>query len=348
MQRHVDSEEMQSMKIESDAIYYALIIVFVGATLFLVSPYLFKAPNPTNVITTPDQLVPVHLVVLSSSKCKVLCETSTVESNIANNVAYLNVTRLDVETPQGRRFAINHNLTLVPAYVFSSTLSQRPEFSNSIINFSQYVRKVNDSYVLGTLETQSGYMFNNVPSLSSDWKLFVTSYNPASLRFQNASLNVLRKFNESINFSLHFVVSNVNGSLSSIVGPVELIEDSIQLCALQSGSKNALNAINCRSEAILGCYNSSQEVSFCAQFWKPCMQGWGLNDSTITSCVQSQNQTLLANEAQVAIDNRIIGVPTTIIGNQYKLFGGRSESDLLSAICGVYPSLAGCTISVRQ
>ncbi len=336
------------MKIQSDAIYYALIIVFVGATLFLVSPYLFKAPNSANIITTPDKLVPVDLVVLTSSKCKVLCETSAVESNIANNVAYLNVTRLDVETQEGKRFATNHNLTLVPAYVFSSTLSQRPEFSNSIINFSQYVRKVNEGYVLSTLETQSGYLYNNAPSLSSDWKLFVTSYNPASLRFENASLNVLRKFNESINFSLHFVVGDVNGTLSSIGGPVELVEDSIQLCALQSGSKNALNAINCRSEEILGCYNSSQQASFCAQVWQPCMQGWGINDSVITRCVRSQNHTLLANEAQVAIDNRIIGVPTTIIGNQYKLFGGRSESDLLSAICGVYPSLAGCTISVRQ
>ncbi len=332
----------------SDAVYYALILIFVGFTLYmLLTPNFFgsRQQGPTTpIITTPTRFPPVNLAILTSSQCRAFCDTSEMEATLRSVFVSLNIERLDVETAEGRDFAMFLNLGLVPAYVFDNSVERSPAFQS----FSPNLRLVQDRHVVSMVETASGYVFNDEASEEPSITLFITSYDPPSLRFLNTTVGVLNRFNNSINFSLRYVVNEVNGTLSSVSGPVELVEDAIHLCALNTSHPNAVNSIACRAREILSCYNSSQAASFCAQFWKLCLSGWSIDVEKVEQCVRNHNETLLRSEARFALQKRIGAVPTMIIGNQYRFIGGLPALDLLQAICAVYPDLEGCVFRAND
>src|SRR3989344_1995842 len=173
--------------IGKDAVYYALIIVFIGASLFLLTPSLFQsAPGPAGggIIISPNNFSTVNLTILTSSKCKTLCNTRSVETSVSNLLVNVNINRVDVETPQGKQLAEQNNISLVPAYFFDSSLEQ----SRTFPTFSQYVRRTSNGFVLNTLEVTSGYLFGKNASASPEMVLFVASFDPNSLQMQNTTV----------------------------------------------------------------------------------------------------------------------------------------------------------------
>ncbi len=328
--------------VEKDAVYYALIIIFLGFTLYLLSPALFRQAPQTAIppiITTPSNITQVNITLLTSSKCKILCETDKIKSVIKKLLLSVHFNEVEVESPTGKELASKYNISLVPSYIFDESLKNSPFFSS----FSVYVRQSGRDFILDTLDTESGYLFGRISTQFPALTLVGASYDINSIVFQNTTFKVLQRFNDTLNFTLRFAVKHADGNFSSINGYSELVEDTIQVCALESGSKNTLNAISCRSNDILNCY-SSQAVGFCAQFWKVCVGGWGINETLVEQCVRTKNNTILLNEAKFALENEIKHIPTIIIGNQYKLVGNVSEVKLLSYICGIYPTLQGCVL----
>ena len=332
-----------------DAAYYALIFIFLAATLYLLLPALFRqSPFPTggpSIITTPNNFSTVNLTILYSSKCKAFCDSSKIEASLKTAFVNLNVQRLDVETASGKAFANQLNVSLVPAYTFDASVSKSPAFPR----FGNGLVKTGESYLLTTSEVSSGYLFQNEPSATLSITQFGASFNVNSLAFQNITFETLKRFNNSINFTIHYAVREANGSFVSPSGYSELSEDALQLCAVKSGSPNALNAIACRSRAIMECYAAnSPAVAFCAQFWKECIGGWGMDENATELCVRTTNQTLLSKEVNATIENQITAVPTTIIGNQYRLVGQTTPFELFSSLCAIYPSLGGCTVPLSN
>ncbi|MDP3742523.1 MAG: hypothetical protein Q8R15_04365 [Candidatus Micrarchaeota archaeon] len=332
-----------------DAAYYALIGFFLIATIYLLSPALFRQVSlPTggpSVISASNNFSAVNLTILYSSKCKAFCDTNRVEAALKSSLVNVKVERVDVETTAGKALANQFNVTLVPAYTFDSSVANNPAFPR----FGTGLIKIGTNYLLVTSETTSGYLFQNHPSATPEITQFVASFNVKSLVFQNTTFETLKRFNNSINFTIHYAVRKVNGSFESISGYSELSEDALQLCAVQSGSPNALNAIACRSRAIMECYAAnSPAVAFCAQFWKECIGGWGMDENATEQCVRTTNQTLLSKEANATLDNKITNIPTTIIGNQYRLVGQVNAFELFSSICAIYPRLSGCSIRISN
>ena len=334
--------------ISKDAAYYALIGIFLIATIYLLSPALFRqSPFPSggpSVITGSNNFSQVNLTVLFSSNCKAFCDSSKVEASLKDVFVNLNVKRLDVETTQGKALANQANVSLVPAYVFDSSVTQSPAFPR----FGPGLVQFGGRYVLDTAEASSGYLFTNEPSSTPAITQFVASFDLNSILFQNKTFEVLKRFNNSINFTVRYIVVVQNNSFHSVNGKIELIEDVIQLCAVQSGSPNALNAIACRSREIRQCLNESTASGFCAQFWQTCIGGWGIDTNETENCVRTQNQTMLFVEADSTADNKVTAVPTTIIGNQYRLVGQATEFELFSNLCAIYPSLPGCVIRISD
>ncbi|MBI4406342.1 hypothetical protein HY571_00320 [Candidatus Micrarchaeota archaeon] len=333
----------------NDAAYYALILIFVGFTLYLLlTPNFFGSPSQqpsAPIITTPTRFPSVNLTILTSSQCRAFCDTTEMEETLRSVFVSLNIKRLDIESQEGREFAMFLNLGLVPAYVFDFGVRNSPAFQP----FSPNLRPVQDKYVVSMVETASGYVFNDVASEEPSIILFIASYDPHSLRFLNTTVGVLNsRFNGSINFSLRYVVSDNNGTLSSVTGPVELIEDAIHLCALNTSHPNAVNSIVCRAREILSCYNSSQSASFCAQFWKACLSGWSIDVNEVEQCVRNHNSTILRREEEFSRQRRIGAVPTMIIGNRYRVIGGLTQLELLQAVCAIYPGLEGCVFRAND
>ncbi len=332
--------------IHEDAVYYALIVIFLAATLYLLSPALFRIspPTPSNpVITSPVNATLVNLTILTSSQCKALCDTSRIEGVLTDLLVRVNVTGVDVETEAGRRLAEEYNVTLVPAYVFDYSLNKSPAFGS----FSKYIRQSGKGFVVNTLEASSGYLFRNQESDNATLDLYVSTLNVPSIVFQNTTFNVLRRFNNTLGFNLHYVLKNDSGVIKGMFFDMEGIEAAIQLCMLRADSQNATKAIACRGRDILSCYNSSPTgVGFCAQFWQVCVGPW-FDTVAIERCVKTENQTLLRQEfAETSNKSYVSAVPTAVIGNQYMLIGEQDEFKLLSTICAVYPLLDGCIIRV--
>ncbi len=331
---------------KEDGIYYALIIIFLGATLYLLAPALFKqGSTPSNpVIVNGLNSTPVNLTILSSSSCKILCQTIEIEASLKSIFGQVNVRRLDVNSTEGRAIADQHNLTIVPAYLLDSSVQRSPAFSR----FSNFLWRSGDSFILASLDTQSGFLFRNEPSATPSLVLFGTSFDINSINTQNKTFSVLSRFNNSVNFSMHYAVHSNGTYLTSPNGHVELIEDALQLCAMRQNSPNIWNAISCRSSEIARCTTNSSDAAFCAQFWKTCIGGWGLNTDDVEACVRTENLTIQIEEAKITQDNEINSVPTTIVGNQYRFVGQKTELGLFGLICGVYPDLPACTITVRN
>ena len=84
-----------------DAAYYALIGIFLIATIYLLSPALFRQISlPTSgpsIITTPTNFSAVNLTILYSSKCKAFCDTSRVEAALKSTLVNLHVEKVDVD-----------------------------------------------------------------------------------------------------------------------------------------------------------------------------------------------------------------------------------------------------------
>ncbi len=334
---------------DGNRIYYALILIFVGLTLyFLLLPPFFanrQVQQSTPIITSPTNFPSINLTVFYSSKCKAFCDSTAVENALKRLFVSLNIKRVDVETPEGKQLAIYHGISLVPGYLFDPSIKKSPGFEQ----FKPNLRETDPNYfVLNTLETASGYLFLTEETRDPSLVLFVTSYDPPSLRMLNKTFSVLKRFNNSINFTLHYVVSNENETLSSINGETELVEDAIQLCAVETENKNALKGVLCRTREILGCLNSSDAPAICASFWKLCLQGWGMDADEIEQCVLTRNQTLLERQANVSMASGIGAVPTMFIGNKYRVIGEVDNLDLFSSICAIYPRLEGCVLRVRQ
>ena len=326
--------------LNDDAVYYALILIFLGATLYLWLPGLLRTSgSSTPFISTPLNYSQVNLTILTSAKCKALCETDQVEVKLRELLVNLNVSHVEVNSTEGRKLAASNGVKLVPAYVFDESLTKSQAFPT----FAQYVRNSGNGFTLSTFEVSSGYLYENEPSSDPGFELFVSSYDLNSIAFENKTFNVLKRFNNSINVSLHLVPPKAKGNEHA--ADSELVEDAIQLCALETGSPHVLDAVACRSRDIASCYAAnSTALGFCAQFWQTCIDGWGLNSTEIQHCVLTRKETLLSREATYAANGSISGVPTTLLGNQYKLVGQRDETAILSLICAVYPSLDGCTI----
>ncbi|MFH0713721.1 MAG: hypothetical protein V1722_04525 [Candidatus Micrarchaeota archaeon] len=333
--------------VAKDAVYYALIIIFLGATLYFMSPALFKQapPTPSNpVMINRADFATVNLTILTSSKCKVQCDSVKVEEVVKSFLVNVNTKTLNVETPEGAAFAEKFNITLVPAYVMDKSLLNNSRYSE----FARYVNNVSDGFVVGTLETASGYLFNAAP-VENDLKLFVTAYDANSILLQNKTYNVLKRFNNSLNFTMHYVINkDENGSLSSKNGAMELVEAAIQLCAFENRSQYSLEAVMCRSRDITTCRNAGS-IAFCAQFWETCTDTWNINSTLITTCGKTQNATLFQREMEATKQFNVLAVPTMVIGGRYKIVGNElSEQELFSTVCGVYPSLKACTLSVSR
>ena len=209
---------------------------------------------------------------------------------------------------------------------------------NSLGEFDSYVTK--DGQLLfpeGYDMKQSLAQENNetpteVPKTDTpDVKLFVMSFCPFGNQAEDTMLPVYNLLKDKVNWSIHYIVADNNGTISSLHGQAEVDEDQREECILKESGMDKwwqfvayVNA-NCGSDGVC---------------WQEAATNAGVDVSTINNCVSSQGLSLLKDEAAASNEAGVSGSPTLIINGveSESVYQYGKPQAYLDAICSAFNS----------
>lgn len=164
-----------------------------------------------------------------------------------------------------------------------------------------------------------------------DVELFVMSFCPYGNQAEDTMLPVYDLLKDKVDWSIHYIVSADNGTVSSLHGQPEVDQNEREACVLQDSGLDKwwqfatyVNA-NCGSDG---------------SCWQAAAQNAGLSVSDIENCVSAQGYSLMAQEATVAGEAGVSGSPTLMINGvqSSSVYQYGNPQAYLDAICSAFTS----------
>ncbi len=170
-------------------------------------------------------------------------------------------------------------------------------------------------------EPDCKYAFACRKEVPNTLELFVMSMCPYGTKAFDAMGEVLKNFNNKIDFKVHYIVDKVGAGFNSLNGQPEVQENMRQLCAIKHYGKDYkyMDFILCRNPQIRN------------PNWQPCAKD-GIDAAVIEKCVNEEGVKLL-EEAMVAPKYGRIGGSPTWIANGVHRFSGIDAETVKTEFC---------------
>jgi len=169
--------------------------------------------------------------------------------------------------------------------------------------------------------------------LPNKLEVFVMSQCPYGVRALNAMEEVLKNFDNKINFEIHFIANELpGGNFRSMHGQGETDEDIRELCVIKKYPKNFkyMEYILCRNKNI----KSSN--------WQACTGENGIDTAAIQKCFEGdEGKKLLSEDIRIANGMGIGASPTWLANNKFK-FSGIDAETIKTNMCKHNANLPNC------
>jgi len=164
-------------------------------------------------------------------------------------------------------------------------------------------------------------------------EVFVMSQCPYGVKALDAMSEVLKAFDNKIDFSVHFIGSGDAKTLQSMHGQGEVDEDVREICAIKSYGKNLkfMDYVWCRNKNI-------RDAN-----WQACTGGTtGIDTKVIEKCsTGDEGKKLLEGDFKLAASLGIGGSPTWLANSKFK-FSGVDAATIQSSFCAQNKGMKGC------
>jgi hypothetical protein len=169
--------------------------------------------------------------------------------------------------------------------------------------------------------------------ISNKLEVFVMSQCPYGVKALNAMDEVLKNFNNKIDFQVHFIANELpDGKFRSLHGQPEVDENIRELCAIKYYPKDFkyMEYVACRNKNIK------------STNWQACTGDNGIDTETIRKCFEDgEGVKLLSKDIQVANGMGIGASPTWLANNKFK-FSGIDAETIKTNLCKHNQGLPNC------
>ena len=162
--------------------------------------------------------------------------------------------------------------------------------------------------------------------------VFVMSMCPYGLKALNAMDEVLKNFENKIDFDVHFIATAQGDGFKALHGQPEVDENIRELCAIKYYGKDYkyMDYVLCRNKNI-----KSTE-------WQACTGNNGIDTATIDKCFNGgEGKKLLRADIEIANGMGIGASPTWLANNKYK-FSGIDAETIKTHLCKHNKDLPNC------
>jgi predicted DsbA family dithiol-disulfide isomerase len=161
--------------------------------------------------------------------------------------------------------------------------------------------------------------------------VFVMSQCPFGVKALNAMEEVLKNFDNGIDFNINFIAGAEGEGFNSLHGQPEVDEDIRELCAVQKYKKKLkyMDYILCRNKNI-----SSEN-------WRECTGSNGIDAGVIEKCFNGEGKQLLRENIKIAAGLGVGASPTWMANNKIQ-FSGLSADEIKTELCKHNQGLKNC------
>jgi predicted DsbA family dithiol-disulfide isomerase len=161
--------------------------------------------------------------------------------------------------------------------------------------------------------------------------VFVMSQCPFGVKALNAMDEVLKNFNNGIDFNVNFIASAAGEGFKSLHGQPEVDENIRELCAIKNYKRNFkyMDYVLCRNKNIK------------SDNWQECTGANGINAKVIDKCFAGEGKELLRENIKVAAGLGIGASPTWLANNKFQ-FSGLSADEIKTQLCKYNNALKNC------
>ncbi len=270
----------------------------------------------------------VDLYVINDADCGVCDPTGVIVSLERYAISDLNPIILEPTDEKAQKMISELNITTLPAFVFDKSIENAENFTF----LERYMDEGKDYYLLRT----RGSMLLNREEIPNKVDLFVMSHCPFGTLAEDNLVSVLDVL-KGLNYEIHFIASEYNGTIYSLHGPSEVQEDKMQSCIMKYYPSKTLDYLTCYNAN----YTNTNQSSIC-------IQQLGLDQSKLDECVATEGKELLLNKMTLSNALNIASSPTLLINNKYLAVGLKSAEEMKQLICAQNPELEGCDKTIEN
>lgn len=307
-------------------------------------------PNTKDAKCTYVDDVKFEVIVLNDKNCG-SCDTSRIIQAIKQ--LFLGATQrfVDVSSDEGKKLVGDLGISVVPAYLFESKVTQSYGWTNNPRMRGSF-EKVGEYYKLSDQATGARWFVSeearkkyqtaigltpgdNKPQID----FFVMSYCPYGNQAEELIAKVYDALGDKASFIPHYVIYEnyggggpnfclENGKYCSMHGIQELNQDIRELCVFKQSDVGKyfefVKAMNAKCNA--------QNADTC---WAPVAQDLGLDTATVGKCEKDEVLALVQKEKELNQILKVSGSPTVFVeGEEYN--GPRSVAGFMTALCAKY------------
>lgn len=171
------------------------------------------------------------------------------------------------------------------------------------------------------------------PETPGKLELFVMSQCPYGVKALDAMAEVLKNFDNKLDFEVHFIASGTaKGGFRALHGQPEVDENIRELCAIKHYGVDYkfMDYVLCRNKNIR------------SADWEPCTGKNGIDTAVIKACFEGdEGKQLLEQDIKIAEALNISGSPSWIVNGKHK-FSGLDAETIRAKVCNHNASLKGC------
>lgn len=287
----------------------------------------------------------VNVTVLNDKRCAE-CDTKRMEGMMRSRIANPVMTNLDYSDPAAKKLyeEVKATQAQLPMFVFDASLDADKD---AAMAFSRGIKQAGNYKVLA-----QGASWNPVcadeggcdkeeckealqcrQEAPNKLELFAMSQCPFGVRALDAMQEVLKNFDNKIEFKVHFIgQGNAKDGLKSMHGQGEVDEDLREICAQKKYGKDLkfMEYVWCRNKSI-------KDTN-----WESCATGKnGIEAAAIKKCFEGDEGKELLEKSFKYTEGLGIGAsPTWLVNNKYKFSGADAET-VKTNFCK-YNKLKGC------
>lgn len=192
--------------------------------------------------------VEVKLTVLNSQNC-FNCQTNRVVSILKNLYPNLDTEEIDFETNEGQAIVNGFNVSVLPAYILNSTLTEAYNYEK----FSNAFNEIYGNFVMKNTVANANFYFER-EEIPNKLDLFLQQDQEASLKAEENLEEFLKVFGGKVNLDKHSANASIVKDLGINTFPAFLINNRIKFSGVQSADKIRENfcQLNRVTECALG------------------------------------------------------------------------------------------------
>jgi protein-disulfide isomerase len=310
-------------------------------------------PNEENAKCTYIDPVKVKLIVLNDENCD-SCDSAPVVQNLVQIFPGVDIEYVDISDDEGKDLIDDFGITLVPAYILDSKLTEtyswknnqrlRPIFEQKNDWYKIFDEATGASHFVSEELRQAFYksigvtLGDNKPQID----FFVMSYCPYGNQAEEAIKPLFQLLEVKADFNPHYVIySNYRGG-----GPNYCLDDENKYCSMHGVQEMNQGIRELCVDKHLGieayfdfvlAMNKECSSSNADSCWEAVAEDLGLDVEKIKDCEQNEALSLAKKDKELGDTLGVSGSPTVFIDGE-KFGGERSPEGYKQALCAAFDS----------